>query len=124
MRRLFYARPNGRALAANPIPDAWSPRVDVVEEKGGYRIRLDLPGIDEKAVQVRFDDGELLVEGERAASGNGVAYVVRERPKGAFRRGFRLSEAVDADHIEARYDRGVLEIRVPIVDRSRRIPIQ
>jgi HSP20 family protein len=85
---------------------------------------MDLPGVDEKAVQVRFEGGTLTVEGERLTPSSEDVYAVRERLGGEFRRSFRLPEAIDSEKIEARYERGVLEIRVPKVDRSRRIEIQ
>jgi HSP20 family protein len=63
--------------------------------------------------------------GERQAShGEVAAYTYRERRAGKFERSFRVPEAVDAEAITAKYDKGVLEIRVPKVERSRKIPIQ
>ncbi|MDA0205606.1 MAG: Hsp20/alpha crystallin family protein [Acidobacteria bacterium] len=53
-----------------------------------------------------------------------AAYTMRERRAGKFERSFRVPDAVDADGITAKYDKGVLEIRVPKVERSRKIPIQ
>jgi HSP20 family protein len=100
--------------------------VDVLEAEMHYVLRLDLPGVDEKAVSVELEQGLLQVKGERKASeeAGGADYRLRERKTGAFRRNFRLPEAIDADSIEARFDRGVLEIRIPKVERSRKIPIQ
>jgi HSP20 family protein len=100
--------------------------VDVLEADTHYLLRLDLPGVDEKAVSVELERGLLRVRGERKASDEAAdaRYALRERKSGAFRRNFRLPEAIDADSVEAKYDRGVLEIRIPKVERSRKIPIQ
>jgi HSP20 family protein len=99
--------------------------VDVLQSDTHYLIRLDAPGVDEKAVSVEFEQGLLRVKGERREPrADGAEYTRRERKSGPFRRNFRFSEAVDADAIEAKFDRGVLEIRIPKVERSRKIPIQ
>jgi HSP20 family protein len=97
-----------------------------VDAQSHYVLRLDVPGVDEKAVSVELEQGLLRVTGERKAPEDvdGARYTLRERKAGSFRRNFRLPEAIDADGIEAKYDRGVLEIRIPKVDRSRKIPVQ
>jgi HSP20 family protein len=99
--------------------------VDVLSSETHYLLRLDAPGVDENAVSVELEQGLLRVKGERKSPEEADSrYVVRERKSGAFRRNFRLPEAIDPEAIEAKYDRGVLEIRIPKVDRSRKIPIQ
>jgi HSP20 family protein len=99
--------------------------VDVLESESEYLLRLDVPGVDEKSVNVELEQGLLRIEGERKApEAAGPRYTLRERKAGPFRRHFRLPDAIDADAIEAKYDRGLLEIRIPKVERSRRIPIQ
>jgi HSP20 family protein len=116
----FCARPS--APAARP----WAPPVDVLESDSEYLLRLDVPGVDENSVNVELERGLLRVEGERKAHDEaaGPRYSLRERKAGPFRRNFRLPDAIDAEKIEAKYDRGVLEIRIPKVERSRKIPIQ
>jgi HSP20 family protein len=100
--------------------------VDVLESDSEYLLRLDVPGVDENSVNVELERGLLRVEGERKAQNEaaGPRYPLRERKAGPFRRNFRLPDAIDAEKIEAKYDRGVLEIRIPKVERSRKIPIQ
>lgn len=110
--------------AARPA-SAWAPPVDVLESDSEYLLRLDAPGVDDDSVRVELERGLLRVQGEREApEAAGPRYTLRERKAGPFRRHFRLPDAIDADAIEARYDRGVLEIRIPKVDRSRKIPVQ
>ena len=76
-------------------------------------------------VEVELEDHVLTVKGDRkAANGTEEGYSLRERRFGEFSRSFRLPEAVDSDNITARYDKGVLEIRVPKVNRSRKITVQ
>ena len=100
----------------------WTPAADVVETEREYLLTFDLPGVSEQDVEIRFHEGALILEGERKTASEG--YVLRERQTGPFRRNFRLPHAIDADGIAARFDRGVLEVRIPKVDRSRRISIQ
>lgn len=103
----------------------WRPRVDVIDAEKQYVLEVDLPGVDPNSVQVELEQGLLQIKGERQAShGEEAAYTYRERRAGKFERSFRVPEAVDADAITAKFDKGVLEIRVPKVERSRKIPIQ
>lgn len=127
MSLIRYNAPLWRPLAApKATPVAWRPRTDVYDAGDSYVLRFDLPGVDEKEVDVKEENGLLSVSGERRApeNGQGVGYTLRERVNGPFERTFRLPDAVDPEKIEARYERGVLEVRVPKVDRSRKIPIQ
>jgi HSP20 family protein len=127
MRLIHPASPvcGARPLASRE-PAAWAPPVDVLESETEYLLRLDAPGVDEKSVSVELERGLLRVKGERNAQDEAARprYTLRERKAGPFRRTFRLPEAINADAIEAKYDRGVLEIRIPKVERSRKIPIQ
>lgn len=124
--RLIHA--TSPALGRCPAPRSaspWAPPVDVLESETHYVLRLDAPGVDEQAVSVELEQGVLRVKGERKEPElEGATYGLRERKSGAFRRNFRLPEAIDPEAIEAKFDRGVLEIRIPKVDRSRKIPVQ
>ena len=115
-------RPNGQAQTAPAT--GWAPPVDVLDREKEYLLRLDLPGVDETKVKVEYREGLLTVGGERKDDAEPGRYSRRERKAGEFRREFRLPEAIDADGIVARFERGVLEIRIPKAERTRRIPIQ
>ncbi len=122
MRLIRYNAPT--APTPGPRVD-WRPAVDVIDAANEYLLEVDLPGVDPKDVRVELEQGVLLIEGDREAGhGEDVAYTHRERRAGKFRRSFRVPEAVDADGITAKYDKGVLQVRVPKVERSRKIPIQ
>ena len=114
------ARPVGRSSPA------WMPSVDISDTVSEYVLRLDVPGVDGAAVELKLEDNVLSVTGERKAAVNEANedFSLRERRFGEFSRSFRLPGAVDSENITARYDKGVLEIRVPKVDRSRKITIQ
>lgn len=122
MRLIRYTQPNPAGIPQQT--DAWRPPVDVIEADKQYILEVDLPGVDPNSVQVELEQGLLQIKGERQAShGEEAAYTYRERRAGKFERSFRVPEAVDADGITAKFDKGVLEIRVPKVERSRKIPI-
>ena len=123
MRLIRYTHPNPAVVPQQAV--AWRPAVDVIDADKEYVLEVDLPGVDPKSVQVELEQGLLQIKGEREAShGEQAAYTMRERRAGKFERSFRVPDAVDADGITAKYDKGVLEIRVPKVERSRKIPIQ
>lgn len=123
MRLIRYSQPNPAGVPQQAAP--WSPAVDVIDAGKEYVLEVDLPGVDPNSVQVELEQGLLQIKGERQASHGAEAdYSFRERRAGKFERSFRVPEAVDADGITAKYDKGVLEIRVPKVERSRKIPIQ
>ncbi len=129
MTLIRYNRPVSgprRSPTAQAVGSAWSPAVDISTADSEYILRLDVPGVDGSDVEVKLEDHVLSVSGDRKAAGNGAeeGFSLRERRFGVFSRSFRLPEAVDPDNITARYDKGVLEIRVPKVDRSRKITIQ
>ncbi|WP_242423659.1 Hsp20/alpha crystallin family protein, partial [Frankia sp. EI5c] len=105
------------------------PSADVLVDGEDVLINLELPGVDvEKDVTVEIDRGALVVRGERSSdqekTENGRVH--RERWHGSFRREFALPENVDATAISARYDRGVLTVRLAgaaVPPRSTRIPV-
>lgn len=119
-----------RFLANAWKEDAWHPAFDIQETDAAFVLRGDIPGMDQKDIEVRVDEAVLVVRGERKA-GAGEAgedvRVRRERPQGRFVRRFRLPEDVDAAAIEAAYANGVLELSLPRrkpVDTTRLIPVQ
>ncbi len=94
---------------------AMTPRIDLSEEDNRYLVSVELPGMDEKDVEVVLADNVLTVKGEKKAekdeSDKGFAY--RERSYGAFQRSIPLGAEVAADKVEARFDKGVLTVELP-----------
>jgi len=113
--------PFGRSLfAAEPLfrrEPTWTsmPAVDVVESEKGYEITADLPGMDEKNIEVKVADGVLTMKGERQEEKEEKKkdYYLQERSFGSFQRSFELPEGVDADKIEASFKKGVLTVKLP-----------
>lgn len=112
-----------RAAGDNGGAGRWAPPADVLETETSWLVEMDLPGVDPETVEVTFEQGELVVAGERHAPGDGA--VRRERAAGPFRRVIRLTDEVAADRIRATSWHGVLRIEVPKAEaaRPRRIPV-
>ena len=95
----------------------WSaaPAVDVTENDNAYEITAELPGMDEKNIDVKLADGSLMIKGEKAEEKEEKAkdYHVHERRFGSFERCFSLPDGVDTDKIEASFKKGVLTVTLP-----------
>ncbi len=91
------------------------PAVDITESRDGYEITAELPGMDEKNVEVKYADGVLTIKGEKKDEKEEKKenYYLSERNYGSFQRSFRVSDGVDADKVEASFKNGVLTVRLP-----------
>ena len=92
--------------------DAWVPVVDIYAQGEDIVIRCELAGVPREAVELSFCGGQLWISGERsgAPDGDDIAYYVRERRYGPFRRVINLPPGVEADRVEASIEDGLLEI--------------
>jgi len=92
-----------------------SPKLDVAETKDKYEIKAEMPGIDEKDIDVSMDDGVLTISGEKKteAESDDKGYWLKECSYGSFSRSVRLPENIADDKIVAKFDKGVLMIDVP-----------
>lgn len=91
------------------------PAVDVAETDKSYEIVADLPGIDEKDIDVRLANGGLTIRGEKHQEREEKKkdYYLSERHVGSFERYFQLPEGIDTDKIEATFRKGVLTVTLP-----------
>jgi HSP20 family protein len=98
-----------------PVLRRWIPAMDVTETDEQYVLRADLPGMSEGDVNVELDDNVLTISGVRKSEHEqrSKGFYRVERASGSFSRSLTLPEGVDADSIEASFDNGVLEVRVP-----------
>ena len=122
-----FDRPFGTP-ATRPAND-WAPAVDIYEDDKAITLTADLPGIEEKDLDVRVDDGTLTIKAERKFEDEEKKdnYHRVERRYGSFQRVFTLPETVDAEGIKANYDKGALKLTIPKVEvpsKERVIPIQ
>ena len=90
----------------------FTPLVDVHETEDEYLVKLDLPGVKADDVNVEVNENLLSISGSRIAQETGQAQLV-ERPYGSFVRTLTLPQGVDSNSIEAGYQDGVLELRIP-----------
>ena len=93
----------------------WIPAMDLVETDEDFVLRADLPGLGEDDVNIELEDNVLTVSGQRIAEHEErkEGYYRVERSSGSFSRSLTLPEGVDPEKVNANFDRGVLEIRIP-----------
>jgi len=92
-----------------------APAVDMVEKEKDYEITAELPGMDEKNIQLKISNGMLTIGGEKSETKEEKKkdYFLSERRYGSFERSFRLPEGVEADKISAAVKKGVLTVTLP-----------
>ncbi|HEY2216924.1 MAG TPA: Hsp20/alpha crystallin family protein [Solirubrobacteraceae bacterium] len=115
VNRLFGTFFDTQAGGGNGAARRWIPAMDLVEEGEEFVLRADLPGVAEDDVHVELDDGVLTVSGKRSSEHEERrgGYCRIERASGSFSRSLTLPDGVDAESIQARFEQGVLEVRVP-----------
>lgn len=99
-----------------------SPRVDISETDTEYKIEAELPGINQKEIDVKIDNNILTIKGKKEDSKEekDKNYHLRERYYGSFQRSISLPNNIDPDQIKASFEHGVLNITVP--KNNKRIP--
>jgi len=106
------------------------PMVDVQETDDGMTLTAELPGMDGDDVEIEVENNVLTMSGEkkqvRESDGTDGNMRIWERRYGKFSRSFTLPSAIDAEHIKADFDKGVLTVRMPkrAEARGRRIAIK
>jgi len=91
------------------------PAVDIVEKDNAYEVTAELPGLDEKNVEVKLANGGLTIKGDKREEKEEKTkdYYLHERHFGSFERCFRVPEGVDTDKVEANFNKGVLTVILP-----------
>ena len=110
MSRLFHDSFGDREEALTT--STFAPPVDVYEDEHNLTLKIEVPGIDEKDIDVRVENNTLTVHGERKFEKEEKEENYRrvERQYGSFTRSFTLPNVVDAEKVSANYDKGVLKI--------------
>jgi HSP20 family protein len=106
----------------------WIPPMDLVEAEDHFVLKADLPGLSEADVSIEVQDGTLTISGERKTEheAHERGWYRVERSFGSFSRSLTLPDGIDAERIDAEFDRGVLEIRIPKPEerKPRRVEIK
>lgn len=90
------------------------PDIDILERADGYVIFADLPGVDDKSVDVRLDRGTLSLDAQLATfPDTGWQPIHSEYRSGSYHREFRISDDIDASAVSAKMHNGVLELHLP-----------
>jgi HSP20 family protein len=113
MNRLFrdsYGDAREEALTTS----TFAPPVDVYEDEHNITLKIEVPGIDEKDIDVRIENNTLTVHGERKFEKEEKEENFRrvERQYGSFTRSFTLPNTVDAEGVQANYEKGILKVRL------------
>lgn len=118
-----------RSLAAGGL-GAFSPSVDVKESDKDFTIRAELPGVEEKDIELTVTNDSVTIKGEKKEEkeDKGKNYYYMERSYGSFNRVIPLAAETDANKAEASFKNGVLNITVPksaqAKEKGMKVPIK
>ncbi|MFQ6083099.1 MAG: Hsp20/alpha crystallin family protein [Candidatus Aminicenantia bacterium] len=115
MNRLFEETFSLREEEKDLISGGWSPAVDIYETENAVVLTTELPGIDEKDIQLKIENNTLVLKGERKLEKETKEenYHRIERAYGSFYRSFTIPNVVDRDKITAEHKNGVLKVIMP-----------
>lgn len=121
--RFFRGWP-GRGIETPSL--GWMPPIDVIDRKNDLVLRADLPGLEEKDLDVTVANGVLTIQGNRHHEkvDEGDDHYAMERWSGSFARSVALPQGVNPDKIGATFKNGVLELRIPKTAESKGHKVQ
>ncbi len=114
MNRLFRDSYGPEGKDESLATTAFAPPVDVYEDEHNITLKIEVPGIDEKDIDVRIENNTLTVHGERKFEKEEKEENYRrvERQYGSFTRTFTLPNTINQESVEADYDKGVLKVKL------------
>lgn len=106
---------NGETRETSFLQGTWTPAADINEDRDNYYLHIELPGMSRDDIKLRYDDGTLVISGEKKSSfeNNDISYHRVERSYGKFERSFRITSQILSDKISAEFTDGVLSITLP-----------
>lgn len=121
MDKLFEEFVTRRPATRGTTIAVWQPAVEVFDTANDVVVRVELPGIDPKTVDITVSDDTLTIKGEHRVEqeNKGRNYYRRELRYGAFLRSLALPAGVQGDQAKAAYKNGILEITVPKSERAK-----
>ena len=103
------------------------PRANITENASGFVVQVEMPGVNRQGLEITFENGELTLLGHRqpTTAPEGSELVYRESRPADFRRTFEVDGSIDAAHIGAALDQGLLTLTLPKAEaaKPRRIEI-
>jgi len=98
-------------------PECVSPEVDIFENKDGYVIEAEMPGVNKAGLEITLEENEITILGHRHPEPPVGTPVFRESSPADFRRVFELDPVIDTAKISARIEQGVLTLVLPKSER-------
>jgi len=116
----------GETPLVRRITGEWWPTVDVSESKDNFIIKAELPGMDASDVNVSVSGNVLTIKGEKKKEEEekDEHHYRAERYYGSFQRSFQLSASVQADKVEAAFEKGVLKVTLPKVEEAKKKEVE
>jgi HSP20 family protein len=114
VNRLFHDSFSNQGQDESLATSSFAPAVDVCEDEHNITLKIEVPGIDEKDIDVRIENNVLTVQGERKFEKEEKEENYRriERQYGSFTRTFTLPSTVDTESVSANYEKGVLKVQL------------
>ncbi len=119
-----------RFFAKSPLAEAWgeewAPSMDIKESASSIVVQAELPGMEVKDLDISLTENVLTIKGEKKKEEESKEehHYFSERYYGMFQRSFRLPSSVQADKVEASFEKGVLKIVLPKTEEARRKEIK
>jgi HSP20 family protein len=125
---LMKRESNGNVAVAERTRNTvtYTPRFDIVETEGELVLYGDLPGVSKDNLDVRFENGQLTIQGKVEPRHTEHQFLYGEYGIGDFYRSFTISEDIDAEKISAELHNGVLTLHLPKAEavRPRKIAVK
>src|SRR5712692_9972973 len=90
-----------------------APAASLIEDADGYRLQIEMPGVNKEGLEVSIENNELTITGRRSLSVVEGTLIHRESRREDYRRTFDLDPSIDADKISAKIDQGVVTLSLP-----------
>jgi HSP20 family protein len=97
----------------SPAAECISPVVNIYEEKDGYLLEAEMPGVGKDGLEITLEGNELTITGRRNAESVDGELLFRERSRVNFQRTFELDPAIDTARINAKMNQGLLTLTLP-----------
>jgi HSP20 family protein len=95
-----------------------TPACAICEDEGKVEVRIEMPGVDKKDIDIKIEGNELVIVGKRAEGNPEGKYLLRERRSGDFRKTFTVDESIDHDHVDGALSNGLLTLTLKVKEAA------